>query len=169
MESEPIVNHVLVAGNTCFGCGPDNPNGRSVRIWRDGDRSDGLLGSFTPQPFMSGFPGITHGGAIYTALDCIAAWTPTALRPEVKAIWILRSASIRYHRAARAEQEIGLATAVKAETPGRTMVVHATARDGSGALLAEAEFDVVALPPERFRRVAGVAELPEGWRSFLEV
>ena len=112
MNSEPIVNHELVAGNTCFGCGPDNPNGRSVRIRRDGDRSDGLVGTFMPQPFMSGFPGITHGGAIYTALDCIAAWTPTALRPEVKAIWILRSASIRYHKAARAGQEIGLTTAM---------------------------------------------------------
>jgi hypothetical protein len=29
------LNEELLKGNTCFGCGPDNPDGLRIRIFRD--------------------------------------------------------------------------------------------------------------------------------------
>ena len=163
-----VVNRALLPGSLCFGCGADNPRGLHVAIMRDGERPDRLLGTIDPSPEMVGFPGITHGGVIYTALDCLAAWVPTVLRPEARAIWILRSASIKYRRAAPAGRPISLAGTIAQEgKPGEPIVVHTEARGEAGELLAEADFKVVPLTPERFKEVAGLAEIPENWRRLL--
>jgi hypothetical protein len=29
------LNEELLKGNTCFGCGPDNPDGLRIRVFRD--------------------------------------------------------------------------------------------------------------------------------------
>ena len=88
-----------LAGNVCFGCGQDNPDGLQILISRDPANAERILGEFKAQNHMIGFPGITHGGAIYTALDCMATWSGMVLR-GTKAMWILRSAEIKYHRPA---------------------------------------------------------------------
>lgn len=164
-----ILNRDLLPGNPCFGCGVDNPGGLHLEIVRDEGRTDRLLATLQPSTEMVGFPGITHGGVIYTAMDCLAAWVPTVLRPEARSIWILRSASIRYRRPALAGRRLALSGAIASEgSPREPMVVHTEARDDAGTLLAEADFQVVPLPPERFAGVAGLPEVPENWRRLLE-
>jgi hypothetical protein len=95
-----MLNQALLPHNVCFGCGHENPDGLHIEIYRDADHPDRLKGIFRPDSHMAGFPGITHGGVIYTALDCLAAWVPAVLRRAAKAIWILRSASMTYHKPA---------------------------------------------------------------------
>lgn len=163
-----IVNRDLLPGNTCFGCGFENPHGLKIEITRDGDRTDRLLGVFHPPPHSVGFPGITHGGTIYTALDCIAAWVPTTLRRQTRAIWILRSAEIKYHKAAFQGEDLKLvATIVEEGGPWDAMRVVAEARDSAGDLVAEGSFKVIPLPPDRFKKVAHVDTLPVGWQQLL--
>ena len=163
-----LLNKEMLPDNDCFGCGHHNPHGLQIEIRRDDEDRDCLKGEFHPPEHMIGFPGITHGGSIYAALDCMAAWVPMALRRRTKAIWILRSAQMTYHRPAHQGQPLFLFARIEAE--GRAwdpMVVHAHAEDQNGKLLSEGKFKVIPLPPEKFLKVAGMDELPENYRKLL--
>lgn len=169
MEPE-IVNRDLLPGNTCFGCGFENPYGLKVAITRDGDRTDQLIGTLDPPAHSIGFPGLTHGGVLYTALDCIAAWVPTVLRRETKAVWILRGAEVKYLKAAPQGERLALkATIIEEAGPWDAMRVAAEARNSAGEVVAEGVFKVIPLAAERFKAVAHVKTLPEGWQHLLEV
>jgi acyl-coenzyme A thioesterase PaaI-like protein len=142
--SDQTLNHTLLPGNTCFGCGPFNRNGLQISVGRDPDDSNRLRALFHSQPHMVGFPGITHGGAIFTALDCLAAWVPSVLRPEIRALWILRSASITFHRPAPAGQPIHLVGSIADDGgPDAPMLVHTEAHDQNNQLLAAADYKVI--------------------------
>ena len=58
--------------NSCFGCGPANPDGVHVRSFVRGDE---LVAEWTPQPKYEAFPGVLNGGIIGTLLDCHCNWT----------------------------------------------------------------------------------------------
>jgi acyl-coenzyme A thioesterase PaaI-like protein len=157
----------LLPGNACFGCGPENPQGLAITVFRDPERSDRLCGELDPQPHMTGFPGITHGGAIYTALDCMATWSGMVLR-RTKAMWLLRSATMTYHRPAMQGRPISLSATLE-ETGGewQAIRVRGEARNADGELLAEGTFKVVPVPPEKFKTLAGVTTLPDGWAKWV--
>lgn len=164
--SAPAV-HETIPGNACFGCGPENPAGLGVEIFRDPDDPGRLLGRFEARPEQAGFPGITHGGALYTALDCMATWSGMLLA-GTRALWVLRSATMRYLRPALAGRPLALSAEIeKAGGAWDAIAVRAEARDADGVLLARGNFDVVPLPPEKFLAITGLAELPEGWARWL--
>ncbi|MDR1514823.1 MAG: PaaI family thioesterase [Synergistaceae bacterium] len=50
----------------CFGCGKDNPKGLYLVNRYEGDRS---VMELTVEKEQCGFPGILHGGIIFTMLD----------------------------------------------------------------------------------------------------
>jgi acyl-coenzyme A thioesterase PaaI-like protein len=159
----------MLPGNVCFGCGHDNPGGLHIEVRRDPDRDDRLAGTLRPAEHMIGFPGITHGGVLYTAMDCMGAWTPMVLRRDVEALWILRSATITYHRPAKQGREVALAGWIVEEADAwDPVVVRTEARDPEGNLLADGTFKVIPLGADRFRKVAGVEEIPANWASFLD-
>lgn len=123
------LNVEVVPGNACFGCGPENPRGLRIDVYRDPEDPRRLLGELRPDRHATGFPGIVHGGAIYTALDCMATWSGMAL-VATRAIWVLRSASMRYLRPAFEGRPIALlATIAKSEGPWDPIEVRAEARD----------------------------------------
>lgn len=166
--TDEILNRDLLQENVCFGCGHENPYGLKIEIKRDPEDDDCLVGIFNPKSHMIGFPGITHGGAIYTALDCMAFWTPTLLRSETKAFWILRSANIRYVRPAYEGKILLLSGCIEQEgDQWDSVMVRTEARDEKGKLLTEAKFEVVPLPLDKFKKVAGIEELPKNWRDFI--
>jgi acyl-CoA thioesterase FadM len=163
-----IVNVDLLSGNTCFGCGHDNPRGLQIELRRDPESPDRLLGRLETDAQLAGFPGITHGGALYTALDCLAAWVPKVLRPEAKAIWILRSASVTYHRPAPAGRPVLLSGAIASEAgPAAPMEVRCQGSAESGTVLVEAAFKVVPLSPEKFVSISGIDALPPNWAALF--
>ena len=158
---------IELAGNVCFGCGQDNSQGLHVSIRRDPTNAERILGDFKAQDHMIGFPGITHGGAIYTALDCMATWSGMILR-RTKAMWVLRSAEMKYHRPALQAEPLTLSAMITADGEEWDAIeVIAEARDTSGHLLARGVFKVIPIPPERFKEMTGVNELPKGWSEWL--
>ena len=168
MSDQPL-NHELLPENTCYGCGPLNPHGLQITVSRDPSNAEQLHATFSPQPHMVGFPGITHGGAIFTALDCLAAWVPSVLRPNVRALWLLRSATITFHRPALNPQPIFFVGTIASDGgPEAPMVVHAEAQDAQGALLAAADFKVVPIPENRFLQITGLPNIPPNWSTFIE-
>ena len=58
------------AANECFVCGPDNPIGLHL-VFRLEDGA--CVSEFTPGPNHVGYPGVVHGGMIYSALDDVMA------------------------------------------------------------------------------------------------
>lgn len=164
----PPLNRELLADNTCFGCGHENPLGLRIEVRRDPASGDRLEASFTPAEHMSGFPNITHGGAIFTALDCLSTWVATLLGPNRQAAWLLRSAQVTYHKPAATGAPLTLAGRIKSQAgPWEPVVVMTEARRSDGAVCVETEFKVVPLSHERFAEVAGLPELPPNWRAFL--
>ncbi len=167
--NQEIVNHVFMAKNNCFGCGQDNPMGLHLEVFYDEQSKDRLRGIFHPSSNHTGFPGITHGGIIYSALDCIAAWVPTALRKEAKAIWILRSAQMTYHKAAREGEPLHLVGSIQEENSLQApMLIKAEAFNDKNELLAEGEFKVIPLSAEKFKKIAGIDAIPESAKKILE-
>ena len=165
---DTILNRDLLPHNECFGCGLENPSGLQIEITRDPTSERTLRGRFTPSPGMVGFPGITHGGAIYTALDCLSTWVSTVLGPNRRAGWLLRSATTTYHRPAPTGEPLTLIGSIKQQAgPWEPVVVHTEARRADGELCVEAEFKVVPLSTEKLTAVAGIPELPANWRAFL--
>lgn len=165
---EPILNRDLLPHNDCFGCGLENAAGLRIEVRRDPSLPRTLRGRFTPTAGMAGFPGITHGGAIYTALDCLSTWVATVLGPNREAGWLLRSATATYHKPAPTGQELTLAGTIRQQAGAwDPVVVHTEARRADGELCVEAEFKVVPLSREKLTAVAGIPELPANWQTFL--
>jgi acyl-coenzyme A thioesterase PaaI-like protein len=163
-----MLNRELLPDNTCFGCGHDNTHGLRIEIVRDPDAEDRLRALFTPTTAMEGFPGIVHGGAIYTALDCLSTWVATLLGPNREAGWILRSASTTYHKPASAGETLTL-TGWITERGGAwdPLNVRTEARRPDGVRCVETDFKVVPLPQEKLVQIAGLEELPANWKVFL--
>jgi len=165
---EPILNRDLLPHNDCFGCGLENAAGLRIEVRRDPSLPGTLRGRFTPTAGMAGFPGITHGGAIYTALDCLSTWVATVLGPNRGAGWLLRSATAIYHKPAPTGQALTLTGTIRHQAGAwDPVVVHTEARRADGELCVEAEFKVVPLSREKLTAVAGIPELPANWQTFL--
>lgn len=56
--------------NTCFVCGPGNPDGLQLEFRLE---DDVCLSEFTPGKNHCGYDGVTHGGLIFSALDDVMA------------------------------------------------------------------------------------------------
>ena len=166
MAHDSAREELVLAGNVCFGCGEANDRGLHVSMYRDPDAPNLLLGEFRPGPDIIGVPGITHGGAIYTAMDCMATWSGMALK-RTKAMWVLRSASTKYHRPALQGDAVSLTASIEQEDgPWDAIQVKVDARDSHDHLLVEGSFKVIPVPPEKFEAMIG-AELPQGWTDWL--
>ncbi|HXI20847.1 MAG TPA: hotdog fold domain-containing protein [Gemmatimonadales bacterium] len=162
------LNQALLRHNTCFGCGLDNPSGLQLRVTRDPTRPGVLCATLTPPEGLAGFPGITHGGILFTALDCLSTWVATVLGPNRQAGWILRSATTTYHQPAPVGHALRLEGSIKESAgPWDAILVQTEARRADGSICVEAQFKVLPLPPARLAGLAGLAELPDNWRDFL--
>ncbi len=151
---------LVLASNVCFGCGEENGQGLHVSMYREPDGSS-LGGEFRPGPDIVGIPGITHGGAIYTAMDCMATWSGMALK-QTKAMWVLRSASTTYHRPALEGDPVSLSASIEDEGGDWDAIhVRVEARNPKDDLLVEGLFKVIPLSPERFKTLVGM-DLPLG-------
>ena len=163
-----LLNVELLDHNECFGCGHENPRGLHIQVHRGGPQSSQLRGAFYPDDSVCGFPGITHGGALFTAMDCMASWAARMMRQE-NAIWILRSANISFQRPALSQKPVTL-LAELTEQGGewKAVTVRVQAFDAEGALLTEGTFGEIPIPVARFLSITGAKELPENWQRFID-
>src|SRR5213594_4162080 len=58
--------------NSCWGCGPANPDGLRIRSFA---KNGEVVAEWQPQPKYEAFPGVLNGGIIGTLLDCHCNWT----------------------------------------------------------------------------------------------
>lgn len=169
--SRTILNRELLPGNDCFACGHENPHGLHIEVTRDASSQERLTGRFEPPAFATGFPGLTHGGALFSAMDCLATWVMVELGPDDASYWLLGSADVSFRKPARPGEPLVLAGwLVEQDDPDGTTVhvVHAEIRNGNGDLVTEGEFREIPVTPEKFRHLAGVEEIPRAWQDLFE-
>lgn len=163
------LNEELLKGNTCFGCGPDNPDGLRIRIFRDPGNASRLVGTYQPRAAQTGFPQIVHGGLQFTALDCMAAWTVLILRQPGKMMPITRSAATRFLTPATLGTELALSSEVirEAASPREPLLIRGAIRDPAGVVLTEIDFEYLLLPQERFMKAVGLKAMPDSYRRHF--
>ena len=163
------LNEELLKGNNCFGCGPDNPDGLRIRIFRDPGNASRLVGSYRPRATQTGFPQIVHGGLQFTALDCMAAWTVLILRNPGRMMPITKSAATRYLAPATLGTELVLSSEVIRETasPREPLLIRGAIRDAAGVVLTEIDFEYLLLPQERFLKATGLEAMPDSYRRHF--
>ncbi len=61
--------------NTCFGCGPGNPQGLRLESFPTGGEGDELVCTWRPEKHHEAFPGMLNGGIAGALLDCHSNWT----------------------------------------------------------------------------------------------
>ena len=134
----PVAAAPPPVANRCFVCGPDNPIGLHLTFRLE----DGAcVSEFTPGENHQGYPGVIHGGMIYSVLD------------DVMANWLyLRGAraytarcEIRYRSPAREGEKLLLEGRQKARKR-KLVEMEGTARrasDGKVVATATATFVVV--------------------------
>ena len=66
--SDAVERESLVNG--CFVCGPSNPIGLQLRFRIE---EDTCVSEFTPGEHHVGYPGVVHGGILFSALDDVMA------------------------------------------------------------------------------------------------
>lgn len=134
------------AANRCFVCGPENPIGLHLTFRLE----DGAcVSEFTPGENHQGYPGVIHGGMLYSALD------------DVMANWLyLRGAraytarcEIRYRNPAR-EGETLLLVGRQTARKRRLVEMEGTAtRASDGEVVASATATFVVIDEQEFAGV----------------
>lgn len=163
----PIINKEWIVDNVCFGCGHANPHGLHIEIEGEAGSSE-LLGRLPAHDHHAGFPGITHGGVQYTALDCLGAWTMVARYRNEPAVWILRNAEVTYSKPALVGRALGLRSRIVQDNGPRSLAqVEACLVDADGLPMTTAQLHVIPLPLEKFKRIVGIDHLPDNWQRFL--
>lgn len=60
---------------TCYGCGPNNPEGLQIKSTLSPD-GQFLLATHHPQTkYNAGFPNVMYGGLVASLIDCHSIWT----------------------------------------------------------------------------------------------
>ncbi len=133
----------------CLGCGPENPHGHHLQVWRDGDvvRAEHVF-----DERHVGAPGIAHGGAVATVLDDLFGFLLYGVGEPA----VTRHLEVGY----RAPVLLGTQYLFQADVQrreGRKLFVQAQGTDASGALVVEATAVFVVVGREHFARGGDVA------------
>ena len=72
MEESQSLQEKYASGNSCWGCGPSNPDGLRIRSFPENGQ---VVAEWKAEPKYEAFPGVLNGGIIGTLLDCHCNWT----------------------------------------------------------------------------------------------
>ncbi|MBJ7451732.1 MAG: PaaI family thioesterase [Blastococcus sp.] len=131
----------------CLGCGPENPHGHHLQVWREGDvvRAEHVF-----DERHVGAPGIAHGGAVATVLDDLFGFLLYGVGEPA----VTRHLEVGY----RAPVLLGTPYLLEAglqRREGRKLFVRAQGADERGALVVEASAVFVVVGREHFARGGG--------------
>lgn len=135
----------LLPGNTCFGCGPANPDGLHLKSYEDGDA---LIAAWTPREGLNGPPEVVNGGVVAVPMDCHATWTAMMHFRRVRDHARTAAVTAGYRVNLRAPTPIGQRIDLRGwivEGTDRRANVRVTAHAGE-TLTAEFDGSFVAVP-----------------------
>ena len=143
-ESDTVDQGIPALAHNCFVCGPTNPIGLKLSFMID---DDVCRTEFTPGSNHEGYPGVVHGGMLFSALD------------DVMANWLyLKGAraytakcDIRFKKSVAVGDRLRL-EGRQLETRGKMVRMEGKAfRERDGALVAESVGTFMIINPEEFK------------------
>jgi acyl-coenzyme A thioesterase PaaI-like protein len=139
LESMTLEERRTLARN-CFGCGSHNPHG--LRLTFEPTQQQ-VRARFMPQPEHEGFPGVLHGGIVFTLMDEAMGWATYA-----RGIMAF-SAKIetRFRKTISIDWPLQVVGELVKDR-GRLLQMRAEIRSEEGELLADAEGVFVRVPEE---------------------
>ncbi|HEX4251362.1 MAG TPA: PaaI family thioesterase [Pseudonocardia sp.] len=136
----------------CYGCGPDNPAGLRMQVWREGDE---VYSDVVFQPHHVGAPGIAHGGAVAAACDDLFGFMLYVVREP----GVTRSLTMEY----RVPTALGASHRITARLnrrDGRKLYLAATGVRADGQLCFTATAVFIVVERAHFERYGVLAEHP---------
>lgn len=137
----------------CFVCGVENPIGLKVKFFHDAEK---VWTEFTPGSEHQGYPGIMHGGILYTLLD-----ETVGRAAFLRDMWVMTARmQVRY----RHPVPIGSRLRVEGEivrVRGRLLEASGRALLADGTVAAEASGTFMELPKDMRAEVALALSLHE--------
>lgn len=130
----------------CFVCGKDNPLGLHLNIYQDDKK---VKAEFIPESRHQGFPGIVHGGILFSILDELMGRTAVVNKGVIT---LTVEISIKYRKKAPLGKKI-IFTAQMVKDRGRMIEAEAQACLEDGTLLTEAWGRFILISPEMQKEV----------------
>jgi len=129
-DLKPIVN---LEGQTCFGCGANNPVGLHMDFHTDGQR---LYSFVSVPPVMAGWDRTVHGGILSTILDEIMGWSVIYLLGK---IGVTKSMTVEFKKPVQVEDQLTAVGAIGETISDRQVTVSGEIYNGDKILCARAE------------------------------
>lgn len=165
--NQPSLNETMFPRGGCIGCGVANTKGFRLRIFNDPKNPCGLLGHVRAPEHGTGWPGVAHGGVLFTVLDCLSAWTALILRQDKNLLSVTRSAQIQYRRPAHPGEELFLNGIIKNEKGKNGLTTFGEIHNANHQILAELQADLALLKIATFKKLLGLKALPEDYQKHF--
>ena len=115
----------------CFVCGKENRHGLCLQFFAD---HHVVRGTFKPQDFLCGYPGIVHGGILASVADEVMWWAASWKRASS---CVTVELNVKFLKPASTDQEYELIAKVIGEKR-RIVEVEGEVRDKGGQVYASA-------------------------------
>ncbi len=123
---------VNVEGQTCFGCGANNPIGLHMQFFTDEQR---VYSQVTVPPAMAGWDRTVHGGVLSTLLDEIMGWSVIYLLGK---IGVTKTMTVEFVKPVQAGRPLTVVGAVEATPSERQVAATGEVYSEEGVLCARA-------------------------------
>jgi len=128
----------------CYVCGADNEAGLRIPFRKDAD--GGSRAEYVARPEHAGWPGIIHGGLLFTLMDEAVAWACTYSGS--------RCVTAKVEASFRGPARVGMPLVITGRVTfatSRALRARAEIRDGSGTGVLIAELDAMMVITNRQR------------------
>ena len=143
-QLQPVVN---IAGQTCFGCGRDNPIGLHMDFHTDGAR---LYSRVRIPAAMAGWDTTVHGGIISTMLDEIMGWSVIHLLGK---IGVTKTMTVTFVKPIGVEEELVVIGAIEQVPSERLALVTGEIYTAAAVLCARARGEFASMTPQAALRL----------------
>ncbi len=163
IDPEQLRAVVNVAGQTCFGCGVDNPIGLRMRFFTDEQR---VYSQVAVPPTMAGWDRTVHGGVLSTLLDEIMGWSVIYLLGR---IGVTKTMTVEFVKPVQAGRLLTVVGAVTGAPSDRQVIATGEVYSEEDVLCARATGTFAAMSPQAAVRLGVMsAEYMERFRPVLE-
>lgn len=136
-DLKPILN---LEGQTCFGCGVNNPVGLHMAFHTDGQR---LYSFVSVPPNMAGWDRTVHGGVLSTILDEVMGWSVIYLLGK---IGVTKSITVEFKKPVQVEQPLTVIGAIGEAVSDREITATGAIYCAEDLLCARAEGTFAVMP-----------------------
>ncbi len=148
-------------GQTCFGCGENNPIGLQMQFLTD----DLRVYSFVTVPgVMAGWDQTVHGGIISTILDEIMGWTVIYL---LKKIGVTKTMTVEFIKPLSVGNRLTVIGAIQEIQSERQVLITGEIYSDEGTLCARAQGTFAAMSAQTAVRLGVMGD--EYMRGFLPI